>query len=222
MNDERRPWDRLPSETDRAYRGFMAYRDLGRGRSVDAAHQSATGRQERGNREPGRAPRRWEFWSAQHFWRERCRAWDDEQDRIAEEARAKAAEEEAAKWAAREVKFKEDAWKAVESLTKRAQEMLGWPLQTQTTTVEADGKTQHVTIAPARWSMEQAARFLEAADKIGRLVLGLATERAEVSGPEGKPLEVKQVPALDLSGLSTDELQVLEQLLAKAGGSDVP
>jgi hypothetical protein len=216
MDNDRQPWARLDRETVKAYGAFRVYLELGRRRTVDAAQQAATGGKERGNRPRGKGPRIWEEWAARYFWRERARAWDEEQDRIAEDARTRALAVEAEKWALRESRHREEAWKLHEELIEKAREMLKWPLQTQHVTLDKDGQTQHVTVNPARWSMEHVARYVETADKIARLALGLATERVEASGPNGRPIEVKQAPELDLTKLSTDELEDLQRLLGKA------
>lgn len=65
---ERAPWDRLPSETTRAYAGFREYRDNGPRRKVTELKGT--------NRESARR------WSKIHHWPARATAWDDEVARL--------------------------------------------------------------------------------------------------------------------------------------------
>jgi hypothetical protein len=62
--------ERLPGESEKAYRSFLAYRDLGPGRTLAKLHASPP---------PGRRPvvfRQLEELSSRHRWQERCRQWD--------------------------------------------------------------------------------------------------------------------------------------------------
>jgi hypothetical protein len=67
-------WGRQRGESDRAFEGFRAYRDLGPGRSLAAAGQVL-----------GKTKATLEQWSAKWSWVSRCSAWDDESDRLARE-----------------------------------------------------------------------------------------------------------------------------------------
>lgn len=66
-----KPWDQRKGEPAEAFARFLEYRNLGPGRSVDAAyrllHPSASGE---------RAPGSWWQDSAQHDWKSRATAWD--------------------------------------------------------------------------------------------------------------------------------------------------
>jgi hypothetical protein len=65
---ERHPWDRLPSETPRAYEGFRQFREAGpRRRLADVS--TTTTKQAR-------------HWSRIHHWAARATAWDDEVHRL--------------------------------------------------------------------------------------------------------------------------------------------
>jgi hypothetical protein len=66
----REAWERWPGEPDGAFAGFVAYRDLGRGRSVREAARKV-------GRQPGNVYKESSAWG----WQERARKWDDEQDR---------------------------------------------------------------------------------------------------------------------------------------------
>lgn len=72
-----RPWAQLPKETGKAYAAFVAYLELGTGRSIAAAAES------RGTKRTNIA--HWQRWSSRYHWVERARAFDSDQlqDRIA-------------------------------------------------------------------------------------------------------------------------------------------
>lgn len=67
----RQPWDRLPSESPRAYAAFISYRDLGTGRSIDKAFEALN----QGKKRKGR-PSEWFDWSRKNRWVKRAEAWD--------------------------------------------------------------------------------------------------------------------------------------------------
>jgi hypothetical protein len=74
------PWDQQPGESDAAYRRFLRYRDLGMGRSIDAAYFSTrppgagAGLTAAGKRR--RAPGQWMRECSRWRWRERASKWD--------------------------------------------------------------------------------------------------------------------------------------------------
>lgn len=90
MSDDRRPWERLPDETDRAWAAFCVYRDMGpETRSYNRAYQ-----QRYAKPEGAQAPAFFRRWGAQQSWVERARAWDHHLD----EVNRRAQEEDARKW----------------------------------------------------------------------------------------------------------------------------
>jgi hypothetical protein len=66
-----RAWDRLSSESAKAFLAFTVYRDLGPGRSLRAAVRIA----------PTNL-RQLEYWSSKYKWGERAKAWDEHNDRL--------------------------------------------------------------------------------------------------------------------------------------------
>lgn len=66
------PWERLESESSKAYEAFCIYRDLGINRSIAKVVQIL-----------GKSKALLEGWSSKHDWVERAAAWDSEQDRVA-------------------------------------------------------------------------------------------------------------------------------------------
>lgn len=74
-------WDRQPDETDKAYRAFALYRDLGpEERSITKASQEYHA-QHGLKGSLGTARVTVGKWSRTHGWVERVRAWDADQDR---------------------------------------------------------------------------------------------------------------------------------------------
>lgn len=84
------PWDQLPDETEKAYAAFLAFRDLGVGRSLEQAwyvYQERTAKpkaatkskskkkqkEAKGSTRPGSS---FYGWASGHQWWERAKAWD--------------------------------------------------------------------------------------------------------------------------------------------------
>jgi CRP-like cAMP-binding protein len=68
------PWDRQPRETEPAYEAFLAYRDLGSGRSLAKVGAGL-----------GKSEALMERWSSRWGWVERARAYDVEVQRRSDE-----------------------------------------------------------------------------------------------------------------------------------------
>jgi hypothetical protein len=75
LND---PWERQPGETAKAFKAFCVYRDMGLDRTLTAAWRlmAVNSRRKRG------ANRAVQEWYQKNRWKERARAWDNEQDRL--------------------------------------------------------------------------------------------------------------------------------------------
>jgi hypothetical protein len=84
-------WDRLENEPERAYRAFEYYRNLPSGeRTLIEAY-----RQHVGNPEAVKPSDTFSRWSRQFAWRERAAAYDAHIDRLREESKEKAIQQEA-------------------------------------------------------------------------------------------------------------------------------
>lgn len=78
----REPWERMPDETDAAYRAFQIYLDQTPGdRSRFRAHLTYLEEYTERTTQPKHLPGRWVTWSRKWNWTERVRAWDDDVDR---------------------------------------------------------------------------------------------------------------------------------------------
>lgn len=150
------PWERLKGEGETAYEAFVAYRDLGVERSLDATALGLSGRQPGANRAP-RRPGRISQWSTQFRWVERCRAWDNhlQVERDRETARR------AAEWQRRRLAALEDQHEVGLKIRAKAVEALGLPLIRRR--IEKDGEKTVTVIEPLRCS----ARDLGVLARIG-------------------------------------------------------
>lgn len=68
-------WERKKGETQQSFEAFTIYRDMGPKRSLEKVSQKL-----------GKSRSLMERWSRRHNWVERCRAYDEEMDRISREA----------------------------------------------------------------------------------------------------------------------------------------
>ena len=82
-----RYYEPIPGETHKAFMAFCLYRDMGGGRSLDAAYRLHSGR------ESGRHSRHWAEWSRRFHWVKRAQAYDRhimrQRRKATEEARAR-------------------------------------------------------------------------------------------------------------------------------------
>src|SRR3954469_11415188 len=115
---ERFPWERQSRESDEAYVAFLAYRDLGAGRTHEATRN-------RLGKRPGYL-KPIERWSVLRQWRQRSCAWDDH----LQAERDQVAAEEAAKWERRRLQALEEGWQLCRALRARLEQMLAVPLET--------------------------------------------------------------------------------------------
>ncbi len=157
------PWECQPGEPTKAFAAFCAYRDLPPDvRSISSAWEAASGQKAHRTRTGPRAPRQWHAWSAKHAWVARAAAWDREQDRVARARMAKASIE------AKQRRLTEAQWLHVTGVNKLRE-------------LAAAGETIPAAVA---------LRMVEVGQNAERLEAGDATQRAEVSGPDGAPLVV--------------------------------
>src|SRR5918993_4015534 len=109
------PWERQPREGEWAYAAFLAYRDLGPWRTLEATRIHL-------GKKPGYL-RTIEGWSGGHDWRGRAGDWDA---RLKAE-RDKVAVAEAEKWERRRLQALEDGWRTCQLLRARLDRILTAP-----------------------------------------------------------------------------------------------
>jgi hypothetical protein len=116
------PWERQPREGEEAYAAFLAYRDLGPGRTHEATRLHL-------GKRPGYL-KPIERWSARRDWRRRANAWDDHLQAERDEVAAA----EAAKWERRRLQALEEGWQLCRALRARLDQMLALPPETPAVT----------------------------------------------------------------------------------------
>ena len=115
----------------------------------------------------------WKRWYRGHEWRSRAEAYDaylDEEKRRAE----------AQKWRKRGEDLVEEQYQLAVAMLEKARQMLNFPLVRQVVEQrDDDGKPTHITIEPARWTFNSAARLAKIAVELGRLATGLPTKNEQ-------------------------------------------
>lgn len=132
-------------------------------------------------------------WGSHHEWAERTRAWDGDQlirQRLAEDDAVKS---EAEKWAKRRIEIVERDYELGQLLQKKAKQILA-------------RKGIRATIA-------QASRASVDGSKLQRLAAGLHTERQEITGADGGPIEEK----VTIEETMSDEraIELMRQVVAE-------
>ena len=157
-------WTRRDGETGTAYAAFSTYRDLGPRRSIAEAYRQRTGKES-----AKQAGGHWTRWYRDHQWKTRAEAYDAHLDDVKRRA-------EAQRWRERGEALVEEQFRLAQAMVKKVQQMLQFPLVRQMVEQTDDkGKPQHVTIEPARWTFNSAARLAKVATELGRLAAGLPT-----------------------------------------------
>lgn len=136
-----KPWERREKEGSDVYADFIAYRNLGPKRSIEALVQSCT-------ETSPKTVRQYKNLSAKYGWVERCRAWDD----YLQAERDKEAAKHAAEIERRRLAEIQDVFDMGSQLRATVRQMLKFPLATMTTS--KDGKT--TVVEPARWTLRDA------------------------------------------------------------------
>ncbi len=126
------PWERRPREGEQAYAAFLAYRDLGPRRTLEATRKHL-----------GKGPgylKPIERWSALRDWRLRACAWDDHLQAERDEVAA----EEAAKWERRRLQALEEGWQTCRALRARLTQRLAISLEPEASAVAPSEPAQEM------------------------------------------------------------------------------
>lgn len=160
------PWDRMKGESEEAYRAFVAYRDLGVDRTLEAARQVL--------KKNSGYIRVIGGWSGRWSWVERARAWDSH----LQAERDKVAAAEARKWEQRRLAAREANFGLAEKLQERVQKLLEMPtVQKRSTVVGEDGRTTVTVWEPARWTQRDLATMAKTASDLAEVALYTLEER---------------------------------------------
>jgi len=189
-----RPWERQPDETPQAFAAFCVYRDLGRARSIDRAYQVA---QEQGSGS-GRARSSWWRWSRNHGWVARSRAYDAHLQEVELQAREDEARRQGRDWVRERNQQLERTFQLTNRLVDRAEQMLSFPLAAM-----EKGEDGSTTIKPAGWKLRDAVALLDAANRLGDMVVAAfgGDQEDQVSDRDG----ARDRLAALLARLSKDE-----------------
>jgi len=159
----------LPGETPKAFAAFTCYLGLGEARSVRGVARKL----HKSDTVIG-------LWSRKYGWQRRLLAWNQ---KILDGQRAEAeiiAREGVADWSKRQRELRNREWeianKALTLCSRLVEKLLAQ-------------KRRKATV-------HDLSRLLEAASKIGRLSAGLATDRGELTGPDGGAIQVDLTLAL--------------------------
>ncbi len=155
----RESWHKQSGESPKAYAAFAIYRDLGSQRSLEDVSQQLH-----------KSKTLLARWSTRDNWVVRADAFDNHQANLMAAANEEQVKLHAQMLADRQAHIRERALEMHDRLLDKAEKMLDWPLATTTT---ADGKT---IVKPSHWTLNDAARMIETADKIGRLAAELPTD----------------------------------------------
>ena len=181
--------DRLPDEGSRPFEAFLAYRDLGPNRSLDAVAK----RLSKSLAIVGR-------WSSDYSWQARVRAFENHLERVRCEARCRATAQEAVAdarlWERRKRASLEKFYEASERLRKVGTRMLGVAV---TRLVEVDGLSELEAVG--NWRTVDASRLLKVACEIQSVVLEAATRPFESMSTA----ELEAVAGTDVAGADPGE-----------------
>ena len=146
-----KPYDRQPTDTDKSWAAFCAYRDLGRERTLEKAQKQCN----------YKSCYNLFQWSSKNKWRERCRAFDDEESQKVSMALQSERTE-------RRLQMERDAWKRRDKLIKRGDTLLAMPIAKPIT--GEDGTT--IYMPTDKWRISDAVAFYKYADELGIFVTG--------------------------------------------------
>lgn len=163
------PFERQPGETEKAFAAFNIYLNLGPTRSLSQVTKLM-----------GKNTRRPEIWSRKFDWTSRVQAYTAHLARIERETAEAMVRSKSVDWLKRQHQQRDDEWDVRNELIETAREALRrWKSR------------------PDRCgSLEGIARLLELASKLGRLASGMATDKTEITGEDGSPIQIELQAAL--------------------------
>lgn len=184
-SQQTKPYDRQPTDTDKSWAAFCVYRDLGRERTLEKAQKQCN----------YKSCYNLFQWSSKHKWRERCRAFDDEESQKVSMALQNERTE-------RRLQIERDAWERRDKLIKRGDTLLAMPIAKPIT--GKDGTT--IYMPTDKWRVSDAVAFYKYADELGIFATG---------GEKPNMTEIDAVKVLAQAGLLPAEI-----LEAAERGSD--
>lgn len=163
-------FERQPRESDKAFAAFTAYLGMGPERSLAAVGAKL-----------GKSKVMMEKWSRKFDWAARVAAHGAHLALVEREAAEAIVRAKGVDWAERYLELRESEWRARSELVELAWEVVRrWR-----------SKPERVG------SLEGLARLLDLMSTLGRRACEVATERTEVTGAGGGPIQIEIEAALD-------------------------
>jgi hypothetical protein len=181
---EHKPWDRQEDEGTKAFEAFKAYRDMGPKRGIRRV-PAVLGR-------PDTYKPVLERWSVKYGWVKRAQAWDDFQDKVAQEAALTQIEEMRKRHIQQSVALQTKALQRLQSLDPRelsASNVLGFIAEAIKIERMARGEPETILEERRKLSHDDAKIISElAADPEFLRALQRAVDETEGSpAPDSKP-----------------------------------
>jgi hypothetical protein len=195
-------WEQQKKESGKAFEAFSEFLQLGSSRTKEEVSKRLSKSRQIITR-----------WASAHNWNRRALAYDQHIAAIQEKAIEKEAVREAIDWHRERARIRSEALENGKLLIDKARQMLKFPIAQ---TVIEDGRT---IIKPARWTMADAAKFVETADKLQRLAAEMETSNSKVVIEDEKD-RVERVIAQwmkETGGSRDDAVEHLGKLMPEVG-----
>ena len=163
-------FEQQPKESDKAFAAFALYLSMGAERSVRAVGEKL-------KKSEGLIER----WSAKFDWTNRVQAHALHFAVVEREAAEALVRGQAAIWLKRQTEIREREWGLHEKCIAAAEKALAAFMEREKVYA----------------NLADIARILEVASKMGRLAAGMPTDRTEVTGEDGGPIQVEFKAALE-------------------------
>ena len=163
------PFEQQLKESGKAFAAFTLYLNMGEQRSARAVANKLAKSEQLIRR-----------WSARHCWVERVDAYAKHLAGCEHENKSALLREKSAQWLVRQEELKEREWAMHEKCIEAAELALA----------------NFMARENAYANLGDIARILEVASKIGRLASGMPTEKTEITGEEGGPIQIELMAAL--------------------------
>jgi hypothetical protein len=164
------PFEQQPKESAKAFAAFSLYLSLGAERSLAEV-----------GRRLGKSVGLVERWSRKFDWPGRVQAHATHLAVVEREAHEALARGKAAEWLTRQTELREREWQMHERCIAAAERAF-----------KAFMEREKVYA-----NLADIARILEVASRLGRLASGMATDKTEVTGEDGGPIQVELTAALN-------------------------
>lgn len=163
-------FEQQPKESNKAFAAFAMYLSQGVDRSTTTVAAKLA-----------RSEQLIRRWSARWRWTERVSAYATHLAQVEREATEALARVKSAEWLTRQQELREREWKMHEKCLAAAERAL---------TAFMEREKVYANLA-------DIARILEVASKLGRLACGMATDKTEITGEDGGPIQVELSAALN-------------------------